>query len=209
METRFNKIVGIFGRRGTGKSLYLLGSNFTSVDEDKKLNKKGILDLYASKKTKGLIIDSIDHPAYRNIPIMPMDKIKVWKSGFYRVIIDIKDISKLNKLLSETASVWNSVLIYEDARKHTFAKADDYLNALMGDSKQKNIDIFFMYHNFGECPPDLYRKMDYIKCFKTKDSPECRKKALTSCYEEAMQVYERVKKHTSNFYSETIDTGNE
>lgn len=208
-DTRFNKIIGIFGRRGTGKTLYLLGSTLTAVLKDKILKKIGLLDIFIKQGKKILIIDTFPHPAYSNIPIMPMDKLKYWQSGVYRVIINIKDIAKLNKLLYETPSVWNSVLVYEDTRKHTFGKVDEFLIALMGDSKQRNIDMVFMYHNFGECPPDLFRKLDYINCFKTNDSPECRKRLMPGYYQKAMDVYNKVKNHASEFFCDLIDTGND
>lgn len=201
MGFRFNKIVGIFGRRGTGKTVFTIG--------DKALNIKGLINFYLSKNIKVLIIDTFDHPKYRHIPILPQSKLNTWRIGVYRIIIKAEDIAKLNYVLNQSPAIWNSCLIYEDAKKHTSKTIDKSLVSLLGDSKQKNIDIFFMYHNFGECPVDLFRKLDYIQCFKTMDSPLCRKAHMSSYFDHAMDVYNRVKNHKSEFYSELIDTGNE
>ena len=199
--SRFNKIIGIFGKRGTGKTVFTVG--------DSKLKVLGLINLYLKKHIKVLIIDTIDHPAYRHIPTMPMEKLKFWKSGVYRVIIKSEDIAKLNYILNSSLSIWNTALIYEDCRKHTFKTIDKSFAEILGDSKQKNNDIIVMYHNFGECPNDLFRKLDYIQCFKTMDSPYCRKAAMPGFYDNAMNIYEQVKKNKNPFYSELIDTGNE
>ena len=69
-------------------------------------------------------------------------------------------------LISET--VWNCLIVFEDAHKHQYNRIDRSVMRLMGDSKQKNVDIIFMYHNFGLAPKDLYRYLDYIEIFKMK-----------------------------------------
>lgn len=201
MEERFNKITGIFGKRGTGKTIYTVG--------DEKLQVQGIINFYLARGMKVLVIDTIDHPKYRHLPWMPMHKYPYWKSGAYRIKIAAKDIEKVNKFLSDSNATWNTVLIYEDARKHTFKSVDDYMIALCGDSKQKNIEIFFMYHNFGECPPDLFRKLDYIDCFKTKDSPVCRKDLMVGYFDHAMEIYNEVKHNKNPFYHKLIDSDND
>lgn len=198
---RFNKIVGIFGKRGTGKTAYTVG--------DKEHNVLGIINFYLKRGVKVLVIDTMDHPKYRHIPFMPQGKFDKWKSGVYRILIRADDIAKINKMLSDSPATWNSVLIYEDAKKHTSKSVDKYMLALLGDSKQKNIDIFFMYHNFGECPPDLFRKLDYIECFKTMDSPRCRKDLMPGYYDEAEKIYTEVKNNPSPFFHKLIDAGSE
>jgi hypothetical protein len=201
MAGRFNKITGIFGKRGTGKSKYATG--------DKALNIKGLINFYLEAGFKVLVLDTIDHPAYRHIDFLPMDAYDRWQKGVYRIKFNAEDIAKVNKKLSDSLATWNTVLIYEDCKKHTSKSVDKYMLALCGDSKQKNIEIVFMYHNFGECPPDLFRKLDYIDCFKTKDSPACRKDLLIGCFDEAMAIYNEVKAHQSPFFHKLIDTDNE
>jgi hypothetical protein len=197
-NTRYNHIVAIFGQRGSGKTDYLRGN------KEHKL--EGLMNLYPPRQMKVLIIDTFDHPSYRDIPVLPANKLESWKSGIYRVFTKPKDIPKLNNLLNRSNSIWNSLLVYEDAYKHTSKTIDESLINLMADSKQKNIDIAFMYHSFMQAPPDLYRMIDYIECFKTKDSPECRKSFMPGYFEHAMSVYNEVKANPSKFYHKLITT---
>ena len=198
-EERFNKIFGIFGDRGTGKTQYALGN------EDFDL--PGVVNLYRKRGIKVIIIDTMDHPAYKKIPVIPMQKFHLFTAGIGRIIVNADDIPQLNYFLNDHKTTWNSLLLYEDARKHTYGKVDKSLIRLIGDSKQKNIDIGFMYHCFAHCPLDLYRYFDFIDLFKTKDTPEVRKDALQGCFADVMQVYNEVKAHKSRFYHKVIDTG--
>lgn len=198
--TRFNKVFGIIGKRGSGKTEYAIGNP--------SFNLPGLFNAYLKRGIKVIVIDTFDHPAYRKFPIITMDKFTLFKTGVGRIIIKAADVPKLNSFLNQHPNTWNSLLFYEDARKHTQAYVDDSLIELIGDSKQKNIDIGFMYHCFAHAPLDLYRYFDFIQLFKTQDSPQARAKALEACINDAMAVYEEVKKHPSPFYKSLIDTGN-
>lgn len=208
--SRFNKVTAIIGGRGSGKTLFTMGSNYISKAEDQALKLPGLFDLYLGvKKTKVLIIDTFDHPAYRNIPVMPMDKLEQWKSGIFRILIQPDDISKLCRVLNKLDSIWNTAIFFEDAYKHTYKTVSKPLSQLCGDSKQKNIDIFFMYWAYGMAPPDLYRLLDYIECFKTNDSPQCRKDYMPAYFNKAMAIYNEVTSNKFQFAHKTIDTGRE
>lgn len=200
MNIRFNKIFAIIGKRGSGKTLYAIG--------DSKFNLKGLFNAYVARGIKVIVIDTIDHPAYRKFPIIAMDKFSNFKSGIGRIIVKAQDVPKLNYFLNQHPNTYNSLLFYEDARKHTQAKVDTSLIELIGDSKQKNIDIGFMYHCFAHAPLDLYRYLDYIQLFKTVDTPTARYAALEACIDEANRVYEKVKANPNQFYNLLIDTGN-
>lgn len=199
-EKRFNKVFAIFGQRGSGKTEFLKGNN--------QLNIPGIINIYPKRDVpmKVLITDTFDHPSYQNIPVIPANQLNNWKSGIYRCFTNAEDIPKLNRFLRDSPAIWNTLLVYEDAYKHTSKTIDRSLINLMADSKQKNIDICFMYHSFAQAPPDLYRYLDFIELFKTKDSPECRKNFMPGYYTKAMEVYNEVKTHKSPFYHKTIDT---
>lgn len=206
MDERFNTLTAILGKRGSGKSLYLLGSKHSSNPKDKPLNKIGMLDVYEQKPMKQLIVDTIDHPSYRNIPILAAKDLPNWQSGIYRCFTKKEHIPNLLYFLNSQKSIWNTHLIFEDAYKHTFKTIDRSLIELMSDSKQKNIDITFMYHAFGQAPPDLFRNLDYIELFKTKDSPKSRSDFMPGYYEEALEVYEKVKADKDPFKHLTIST---
>jgi hypothetical protein len=198
-EVVLNKISMILGRRGSGKTDYLKGNQ--------QHNLPGFFDTYRKKNMKVLIIDTFDHPSYRDIPIIPLNKFNDWKKGVYRVYMSSDKIKELNTFLKNNVNTWNTLLVYEDAVKHTFKTIDKSLLELMADTKQKNIDIIFMYHSWMQAPSDLYRMIDLIEVFKTKDSPLARKDNMPGYFEEAMEVYELVKNHPSKFYHKLLDTG--
>lgn len=199
MDKRFNAIGAIFGQRGTGKTDYLRGNP--------QHNLEGLMNIYPKyKNMKVLIIDTFDHPSYSNVPVLKPDEFKKWQSGIYRIFTYAEDIPKLNRFINSSPSIYNTLLVYEDAYKHTSGKVDKSLRQILADSKQKNIDIVFMYHSFAQAPPDIYRLIDYIELFKTKDSPKCRESFMPGYFDEAMKVYNSVKQNKNTFYHELITT---
>lgn len=200
MAKRINYVCAIIGQRGSGKTDYLKGNATHGI--------KGVMNIYPKKGMKVLIIDTFDHPSYKDIPILPMNKFQSFTSGIYRVFCpNPDDVYKLNDLLSKSKVTYNTCLVYEDAFKHTSVKVDKSLMRLMIDSKQKNIDIIFMYHAFMQAPTDLYRFLDFIELFKTRDTPDSRKTFMQGYYNEAIKIYNEVKNHKSPYYHKLIDAG--
>jgi hypothetical protein len=195
----FNTVAGIFGRRSTGKTLYLKGSE--------EFNLPSIFTAYLNKKMKVLIIDTIDHPSYRDIPVIKPEQLHKWKAGVYRLWVRPKEMPELVQHINKLNSMWNTLIVFEDAYKHLKGQFYDGMAEIIIDSKQKNIDIVFMYHAFGWAPKDLFRVLDFIEVFKTNDSPESRREDMPGYYEAAMKVYTEVKNNKSNYYHKLIDTG--
>ncbi|MDF2449411.1 MAG: hypothetical protein K0R26_1915 [Bacteroidota bacterium] len=198
MIERFNKIFTIIGARGTGKT--------TIVKGDAKLKLRGLIDIYLKKGIKVLIVDTDDHPAYRDVPILTMESFKNFKTGVARILIDPEDINSFCRWFTDSNNHWNTFLIFEDARKHSEKSICKELNRLMGNSKQQNIDICFMYHSFGETPLDLYRKIDYIELCKTLDTPLVRKESLSACFDKVMKAFNTLQASTDRFKHITIST---
>lgn len=192
----FNTISALFGRRGTGKTEYLKGN------PDFKL--PGVFNAYLQKNMKVLIVDTFDHPSYRDIPIIKPNQLEIWKRGVYRMFCRVDQMPDLVSLLNET--IWNSFIVFEDAHKHQYNRIDRSIMRMIGDSKQKNIDMCFMYHNWSLAPKDLYRYLDLIEVFKTKDHPICRKDDMPGYYEQALKAYEEVKANPSPFYHKLVTT---
>jgi hypothetical protein len=99
----------------------------------------------------------------------------------------------------------NTFIVFEDAGKYTEKNLPPEFKRLIMDSKQKNIDILFMYHCFIDTPANIFTKADFIQLFKTEDSPRVRKNNLR-LFDKVEDTYLRVKKHPSRFYGEYIDT---
>ena len=196
MEPTINTVSAIFGKRGTGKTVYLKGSE--------EFSQPGFIKAYLSKGMKVLIVDTFDHPSYRDIAIIKLELLSGWKKGVYRIFVRVEQMPDLCNLISET--LWNTLLVFEDAHKHQCNKIDKSVMRLIGDSKQKNVDIIFMYHNWALAPKDLYRYLDFIEVFKTKDHPVVRKEDMPGYYDDAVKVYNEVQAHPSNFYHKLINT---
>ncbi len=203
MSLNINTVNAVFGARGTGKTEYAKGNAAHNV--------KGIIPVYLRKGMKVLIVDTIDHPSWRDVPTITAAGLKKWGTSddrtVRRIFVSTTDMPRLNKVIN--TSVWNGLIIYEDAYKHQSEALDQPIIELIGDSKQKNVDIIFMYHTWMHAPLDLYRYLDNIEVFKTKDSPEARKKTIQQAgyWDEAMEVYNEVRNHESRFFHKTISTG--
>lgn len=197
-DYRYNLVNLILGRRGSGKTVYLKG--------DPNLNIPGLFPIYLNRDEKILIIDTFDHPSYRDVKtITPNNITNDWVKGVYRCFVHIDDIENLLDIVSENFS--NGLIVFEDAHKHQYGKLSRSLMRLIGDSKQKNVDMIFMYHNWALVPKDLYRYLDYIEVFKTKDTPESRKNDMPGCYDEVMKQWRSVMQNPNPFYHLTVDCG--
>lgn len=197
MEQITNTVTGIFGARGTGKTPFVLGAPEYDI--------KGLIPTYLEKDMRILIVDTFDHPSYKGVPLMKPQQLPTWKKGAYRIFVRPDEMPELNKIINEC--VYNACIIYEDAHKHQNKSLDKSIMRLIGDSKQKNVDIYFMYHCYALAPKDLYRYLDYLEIYKTKDSPEERKDDMRGYFKEAMEVYNKVMAHESRYYHEPLYTG--
>lgn len=195
---RFNKIVLLLGARGTGKTTFLIG------DKTKKI--PGLLNIYLKKDIKILIVDTDDHPHYRHVPILNKKDFLKFKKGIARIIINPDDINNFCRFLSDSNNQWNTCIVWEDARKHSEKSICKELNRLMANTKQQNIDMFFMYHSFGETPKDIYRKLDYINLFKTMDTPDERKDVTSSYFKKLNAAHKTIMASPNRFINKPILT---
>lgn len=152
MSTRTNIISPIIGGRGTGKTTFL---------------QKELIPSYLKRndKQKILIVDTFDSPVWRQYPAMDLKDIKYHESGICRIFS-----SDTNKLLSYIQKyVYNTVLFFEDATKFIGSRLNDDTKMFILDSKQKNIDAFFLFHYITACPLNLIRLSDYLVLFKVNE----------------------------------------
>jgi hypothetical protein len=202
---RFNQVGIIIGQRGTGKSLFMLGSKYSTKPEDKKLNIPSVIDIYTSKKMKVFVIDTLDHPAYRNIPVLQQQHFSKFTSGIARTWMEPDSMASLVDLINRSPHMNNTLIIFEDAGKYTDKALPKPFKRLIIDSKQRNIDIIFMYHCFIDTPTNIFTKSDFIQLFKTEDSPLVRKNNIR-LFDKVYGAYEEVKNHPDNFFGKYIDT---
>ena len=180
---RVNTVLGIVGRRGSGKTYYFINS-FVPVYQKAHPNKLI------------LIIDTLDHPAYRDIP--KFDITNPATSGLYRLYGS--NIDAIIKYV--TLYITNALIVFEDASKYITNRFDDKMKMYLYDSKQKNVDIIFMFHGFAAAPPDFWRITDSVALFTT-DHPQCRKNYFVN-YDEILAAYEKVIKSKNKYHHETV-----
>lgn len=170
---RSNVVSTIIGGRNSGKTTFA----------------KEVMKFYPPRDMKVLIVDTFDHPSYRDIPIITSGKLGAWKKGVYRMFGS--DFDTMFSSIND--NLWNSLIIFEDAYKYQEEKLDRNVKQFVIDSKQKNLDIMFMYHAWGWVPKDLFRISDVLEVFKCEDSPEDRKNNMRGCYDRTLNAYNEVK----------------
>lgn len=156
---RTNLVSLVLGNRGTGKTYYI----------------KNLIEAYAKAHPdkKILIVDTLDHPAYRIIASIEIKDLPAWKKpSVYRIYGS--NTQEIIESIQE--NICNCLIIYEDASKYIGKMMDTHVRYMIFDSKQKNNDLIFLFHGFMATPPELFRISDTITLFKTGDHPKCRKK---------------------------------
>lgn len=159
--SRTNKVYIEVGTRGTGKT-----------DMIKEVAFK------ASKIfPKVLFVDTFDNPVWANlstwkhpertdpIPVIPLEKFHLWKKGIGRVYSS--NVKELMTTIQTNAR--NTFIVFEDATRYIGSKLTDDVHNFVLDSKQKNLDLVFVFHSLMSVPPDLVRVADILILFKTNE----------------------------------------
>jgi Cdc6-like AAA superfamily ATPase len=182
---RINNVSAILGRRGTGKTTYV----------------RKLINEYhnALPQQKILIADTLDHPAYKDIPAIDIDMLKRWrKPNIYRIYGSNTDeiLQTINTYL------YNALVIFEDASKYLRPNLDKDVRMFILDSKQKNLDLIFIFHGFMFVPPEMFRLLDNLVIFKS-DNPETRKFYIVA-FDQVMEAYKRVMNDSNPYANETV-----
>ena len=182
---RINTANLVLGRRGCGKTTYT----------------KGVINGYkkAHHDQKILIMDTLDHPAYRDVSTIDIDLLKRWeKPATYRIYGGNTD-----EILSVIQThLYNALIIFEDASKYIRRSLQDDVRKFIIDSKQKNLDLVFLFHGFSFAPPEIWRLMDNITIFKS-DNPIYRKADIVN-FEQVYEAWQAVMADPSPWANKTI-----
>jgi hypothetical protein len=186
MERRINYVNIILGRRGTGKTYYV---------------KNGLIENYLESNPgmKILIVDTFDHPAYRTIASIEPEMISRWrKPAVYRC--HSADTDAIMKEV--TGNLRNCLVIFEDASKYIRRQLPDTVRRFILDSKQKNLDLVFLFHGFSFAPPEIWRIVDSVTIFKC-DNPESRKPDIVN-FEQVQEAWNSVMKSENPYERKTV-----
>jgi len=189
-----NSIISVVGARGKGKTKYVLG--------DPELGLPGIIPLYPKNGLGVLIMCTIDHPTYREagIPIMEADQFDRWKGqGVYRIIME--DPKEWFELISK--QVENALVVWEDATEYIDQYVDKTIKNLCIHSKQRNVDVLFMFHGFGYVPKSLFRLVNDYVIFKQTDNLD-KSRTPSGVYNAVQPVFERVMAHPDLYHNESV-----
>lgn len=171
---RTTRVSMLLGTRGTGKSYYVLNT---------------IIPQYMSKHPERLvlIVDTIDHPMYRDIPLLKVKDFKTVTQGLYRTFAT----DKIDLLLTAIfGQLKNALIIFEDATKFVGSKITPQTRSFILNSKQRSVDVIYLFHGFVSAPLDIWRIVDSVTFFKC-DGPEKRKNDIIN-YDEFLEKWKQV-----------------
>lgn len=176
-----NKVYLVIGATGSGKTPFIMGGDF----------EPGLASIFLKKQMSTLVVDEIDHVKYRHIPILkPKDYGKLNTDvGIYRTLCPLQHMQGLMEHIAFDHLVWNTLLVSEDAGKWMSQSLGQTEKTLIGNSKQQNCDLVFMFWAWGQVPPKLFDFAKEIVIFKTGDGPECRKEKITACYDQCVEAH--------------------
>jgi predicted AAA+ superfamily ATPase len=178
--TRNNKVIIISGKRGTGKTTYLL-------------------KLIENEKKKVLVLDTINHPAYKAFDIISPKLLPAWKQGKKRLLIDSEYL-----IFSDVEQhLTNCFLVFEDATKYVNGNLNNDIKKIFVDSKQKNIDCVIMTHSLAMIPPNVLRLADILVLFKTQENIIVSKNKIPN-YEAVEKAFHAVQNSKNPYENKAI-----
>ena len=171
MALRQNMIYSVVGEIGSGKT-----DNMKNIIWELReiFNKVVIFDEFDSDVWDTM--ETWDHPERMNmsIPIIPEEKLLYLKKGIVRIVQKNEDIEHYYHLFRELR---NTVIVLEDSSRfiESEEKLSTPLSKLILDVKQKNIELFFVFHSLMDVPPKLARRTRILIMHKTGETEIPRK----------------------------------
>lgn len=182
---RINLVTMVIGRRGTGKTYYI----------------RQALEMYRKhhSQKKILVMDTFDNPGYSLFANIDIDLLMRWKNpNTYRIFG-----SNTDEIFSAIQThFYNGLIVFEDASKYIRRQLPDDVRKFILDSKQKNIDLIFVFHGFSYAPPEMWRIVDAVTIFKC-DNPAYRKMDIVN-FDEVDAAYQRVMSDKNKYAKETV-----
>lgn len=152
----------VAGTRGTGKTDFLKDLLYVSKQG---FRKQLVVDTFDSDVWHNL--KTFVNPHQVNVPVrvLPVEKFQYWSQGLYRMFSS--DTELMMSEIQQHAT--NCQIIFEDATKYVGSVLTKDMKKFVLDSKQKNLDLIFVFHSLASIPPDLVRVADTLTLFKTNE----------------------------------------
>ncbi len=193
---RTNIVNIVIGGRGTGKTTFLQGSLEHKVT--------GIVDSYLhnNPNQKILIVGHFLHENWDHVEQIDIKDIRRWVRGVRRCVVNLETLRE--DILKISADAVNTVIIFEDATSYIAGGVlPMWWRRVPADSKQKNQDIYFVFHALMQVPPDLVRLANFVVLFKTGEefNNTVRNKYPFPTLHEA---YHKVQKSSNKYAHESV-----
>lgn len=153
----------IVGNRGTGKTDFC--KNEIILPGQKNFPKTLIIDTFDSEVWHDLKTFKNPDGFHTKINVINPKDLGRWRSGIARMFSG--DVQPMLASIQQFAK--NTLLIFEDATKYVGSRLTDDMRRFVLDSKQKNLDIVFIFHSLASIPPELVRISDILVLFKTNE----------------------------------------
>jgi hypothetical protein len=186
MSERTNKISLFIADRNTGKTTYTK-------------------QVIAAQEKKVLIVDTLAHPMYDEFELVDIKRLQYWRSGTKRIITNLNRIKADAAYLSE--HLRNTFIVFEDSTKYLRENTPASVFDLIYDSKQKNIDVYLIYHNFENTVKEILSNADYITLGQLTEDLSLYKKLPDRARILALQAHVNAlcKKKKNNYQRLTIE----
>ena len=191
---RDNLVIILVGNRKTGKTDFI-----KPVIVNSNLPKKLIVDTFDSAVWRNLKTHDHLEWEHKEVPIVEMNQLEKWNSGTYRCFS-----SDTNKMMSTIQEhLQNCLIVFEDATKYVRSKLQEDVRKFVIDSKQKNLDIVFVFHSLTSVPPELAWISDLLVIKRTG---EALNKSLKDKFpvSEFVPAFEKVNNSKNRFEHKTI-----
>ncbi|HZH69271.1 MAG TPA: hypothetical protein VFD80_02325 [Flavobacteriaceae bacterium] len=183
----------LIGGRGKGKTDFL-----KKVVQASNLPKKLIVDVYDNPVWRDLQTHDNKDGANIKVPVLTLDQLPYWKSGTYRIFGSNTDEIKeaIDKYLK------NCLLIWEDATKYYGTRLTDIEKRSLYDTKQKNIDAFYVFHSFRKTTIEVLENSDILTLKKTGDNRSLVDRKFEN--PDITQLFKEVKAHKDKYHTASI-----
>jgi hypothetical protein len=144
-------------------------------------------------------MDTFDNPGYSLFANIDTDLLKRWRlPNTYRIFGSDTD----SIFATIQTHFYNGLVVFEDASKYIRRQLSDDVRKFILDSKQKNIDLIFVFHGFSYAPPEMWRIVDAVTLFKC-DNPAYRKTDIVN-FDQVEQAWNEVMCDPNQFSKQTI-----
>lgn len=165
---RQNMTYIIAGRQGTGKSDSIKSIIQKILKNNESITKLVVFDEFDSDIWNSM--ETWDHPEWQNdaVKVIPPEQLLKLKSGKVRICQQRDDIKYYLDIFKQLS---NAIIVFEDATRYFPAesKPPSELMSILLNAKQRNTEVFLIFHSLMDVPKKLTRNIRIIILHHTDD----------------------------------------